>query len=125
MPGSYTTHSKEVTSNKRLILVKSPNTLSQKLYTSYGKYKNSDPDECRKTSIIRVSSPYLYERELEKQNMIENKTKVLGSEKLKMGKPEDNFISNYVYGTISEPAGNYQFRSDSKEKWMGGKNFRL
>lgn len=126
VPGSYSTLSKEGLSNKKVILIKSPNTLSQKLYTSYGKYRNSDPDECRKTSIIRISSPYLYERELEKQNLIENKTKVLGSEKFKMGKPENNYISNYVYETISEPAGNYQFRkAESKEKWMEGKNFRL
>jgi hypothetical protein len=73
-----------------------------------------------------MNSPYLCEKEIEKRNLLENKKKIIGNDKLKMGKPEINFISNYVYETISEPAANYKsFRTENREKWLQGKNFRL
>jgi len=49
----------------------------------------------------------------------------LGGEKFDLGKPDTNYIKNYVNLTLSEPPLNHKFREESKEKWVSKRNFRL
>jgi len=48
-----------------------------------------------------------------------------GGDKFDLGKPQTNFIPNYVNLALSEPPANHKFRGETKEKWVSKQNFRL
>jgi len=59
-----------IISMKLSIILKPKYTLAQTLFSSYGKFKDSDLDECREKPIIRVSGPYMIEKKMEKEKYI-------------------------------------------------------
>jgi len=113
------------TAAKSIVKIASGTNFGSRFYTSFSKFKGSDPDSGRDKPSIRTSGAYMTDDEKKRFEEKENSKKNLGPAYMTAGtKVRPKMIKNYVTLTYSEPTANHKFREVSRDKWLNG-NMKL